>query len=164
MKFLRPLSLFVVLTLSGCPCGKAQTRTFSGNSPCGGYVKSLLGIPVSADCDRVQWKATLLQNTETRAFQLNVIYGMQEQSGPGFAGGGTQKEIAGKWKVTQGTPVNPQALVYELEYGGHTLRFLQLDGSILHLLYTDRNLMIGDAGWSYTLHKVNNPEKRPANE
>lgn len=154
----------MVLTSLGCPCSKAQTRTFSGNSPCGGYVKSLLGIPAPADCDRVQWKVTLLQNAETRAFRLNVIYGMQEQSRPGFAGGGTKKEIAGKWKVTKGTPVNPEAVVYELKYDEQTLRFLKLGGSILHLLYTDRNLMIGDAGWSYTLNQVNNREKQSANE
>ncbi|GAB3428605.1 hypothetical protein GCM10027516_35000 [Niabella aquatica] len=118
-----------------------------------------MNIPLSGDCDRVKWTLTLLHDTDTSgavAFSLEYTYGMQQQSGPGFSGGGTSKQIKGKCEINKGTPVNPDAIVYRLHNGDKSMSFVRIDKDILHLLYRDRNLMIGDAGWSYTLNKIKN--------
>lgn len=150
-----------ILAIVSCQCGNAQQQpnetTYSGNSPCGNYVRSVLNIPGSADCDRVKWLLTFIRDGDIgtpTSFKLEFTFGMQQQSGPGFSEGGTSRKIEGKCKMIKGTPGNHAAIIYELDAGQKSLQFIQIDEAILHLLYRDKNLMIGDAGWSYTLNKI----------
>ncbi|MDB4919021.1 MAG: hypothetical protein JWQ54_1004 [Mucilaginibacter sp.] len=83
---------------------------------------------------------------------------MKEQSGPGFIGGGKKAEAEGRWIITKGTKANRNAVVYQLNpgKGKSAIFFVKMDDNILHLLYSDKSLMIGNSGWSYTLNRIKN--------
>lgn len=91
-------------------------------------------------------------------YQLNSTYGLTEQGAPSFMGGGNQVEIQGKWAIVKGTKTNPEAVVYQLDPDKPqgSLSFLKGDENVLFILDKDRNLMVGNADFSYTLNKVEN--------
>ena len=138
--------------------GQLVLGPFAGNTPAGYFIRPLLGIPLNADCDRVQWSITLYRDPATHkpsVFKLNCIYGLQANSAPGFAGGGNELKTEGTWTITKGAKNNADATVYQLNStSGHEILFVKMDDNILHLLYTDESLMIGHAGWSYTLSRI----------
>jgi len=132
---------------------------FVASTPCGEIARPLHQIPAEADCERIQWKLILYQDPNTLApttYQLNSTYGLTEQGAPGFMRGGTQVEIQGKWILVKGTNTNPEAVVYQLDPDDPqiSLSFLKVDDNLLHLLYRDERLMIGNAAWSYTLSRT----------
>jgi hypothetical protein len=47
--------------------------------------------------------------------------------------------------------------VYELAYGNGVLLLLAADENVLLLMDSSRNLMIGDASWSYTFNRTDRP-------
>jgi hypothetical protein len=141
--------------------GESVLGTYSGSSPCGNFIKPLLNIPLNEDCDRIKWNITLYRDSKTHqptTFKLSCIFGMQEQGGPGFIGGGKRVEAGGRWIITKGTKANRNAVVYQLNLkkDKSAIFFVKMDDNILHLLYSDKSLMIGNSGWSYTLNRIDN--------
>jgi hypothetical protein len=91
------------------------------------------------------------------SYILSSSYGMPHQGTTGIIGGGQEIHLRGKWSFTRGTKSDPEAAVLELsvEKQQESVRFLVLSDDILHLLDSDRNLMVGNGGWSYTLNRTN---------
>src|SRR5439155_26971731 len=58
--------------------------------------------------------------------------------------------------LTKGTKSNPDAVVYGLD---SAVALVRIDPNVLHVLDRDRRLMIGGAGWSYTLCRTDAAEK-----
>ena len=77
---------------------------------------------------------------------------MQENSAPGFVGGGQMVQQQGKWLIEKGTATNANAVVYKLYNEAQNTAILleKMDDNILHFLYSDRHLLIGNASWGYT--------------
>src|SRR4051812_11326464 len=84
-------------------------------------------------------------------FDLHCDYGVSAPNVPGLAEDIKSLERQGTCAVSKGTKSNPEATVYELS-GGPS--FLQVTRDILQILNPDRSLMIGTAGWSYTLNRT----------
>ncbi|OOQ57111.1 hypothetical protein [Mucilaginibacter pedocola] len=150
--------LCLLMALKSPTVEMSTSETYKGNSPCGNYIKPILGIASGADCERVSWQLVLYTNEEKQpaGFKLTGVYGMQQQGGPGFIGGGKAFSVEGNWQLTKGSKANPEAGVYQLvtKSRGHVLSFVKMNDDIIHLLYTDGSLMVGNGGWSYTLNRV----------
>ena len=58
--------------------------------------------------------------------------------------------------MEKGSATDPTAVIYRLDPGNPatSISFLRLNDNLLHLLDSDRQLMIGTGAWSYTLNKV----------
>ncbi len=132
---------------------------FVGSSPCGNVIRPLLKMPVGEACDFTKWRLTLYQDSTTKApttFKLSCQYGVSQPNTSGFIGGGTSIEAEGKWTIVKGSKTNPEAVVYQLnpDKPEITLLFVKMDDNVIHLLYSDKSLMIGNASYSYTFNKA----------
>jgi hypothetical protein len=141
---------------------------FAASTPCSEGTRPLPAIPANAACEFIHWNLTLYQNPKTfipTSFKLTYVFGLAQQGTPGFINGGTREEMQGKWSNVKGTASNPDAIVYRLtdDKTGKTISFLKLNDNLLHLLDTDRRLMIGSAAFSYTLNRIDNPKRRIEN-
>ncbi len=63
--------------------------------------------------------------------------------------------IEGTWTIVKGTAADPNALVYLLDPGkpGYTLYLMKGDDNVLFFLDKQRNLLVGDSLFSYTLNR-----------
>lgn len=158
--------LFKALLLSATVIESySQTPTvfavFVGSSPCGNVIHPLLKMPADAVCDFTKWNLTLYQDPATKlptTFQLSCQYGVSQPNTSGFIGGGTSVEAEGKWVIGKGSKINSDAVVYQLnpDKPEISLSFVKMDENVIHLLYSDKSLMIGNSGYSYTFNKAKN--------
>ena len=129
---------------------------FVATTPCNEGTKPVPGIPVNTDAESIKWHLTLYQDDTKKTpttFSLQCLY-----KSPGSVGGNNKVELDGHWSISKGTASDPNAIVYELNdnKSNKTILFLKLNDSLLHLLDGDRRLMIGTAGWSFTLNRIGN--------
>ena len=127
---------------------------FMGTTPSGEPLKNLLQLPPKADA--LRWELTL--ETDTKGLtpsryklQCDVVLS------PGM----NEKKIStitrqGKCAVTKGTKSDSEASVIALD---NVFSLVQITKSLLHILNPDRSLMVGSAGFSYTLNQVEAAEK-----
>jgi len=158
------LALCLVITNS---CSQTTTQVnssaplvFKSTTLCNDDVKSLLQIPVDTKCEMMKCNLTLFRDPKTSApgeYKLIYEYGMTKQGSRDFKEGSKTTELKGKWKIGNGTKENNKSVIYTLEAGSPpvSISLLKLDQNILHLLDQDKNLMIGNGAWSYTLNNVN---------
>jgi len=133
--------------------------TFVASTPCSQGTRPLPGMSVNEDCELIKWDLTLYQDETKKAatsYKLQCVYGMSKKGTTGFIGGGKKLEIEGTCTVIKGTASNTNAVVYQLNETKtkKTISFLKLNDDLLHLLDSDLHLMIGSAGWSYTLNRI----------
>jgi hypothetical protein len=134
---------------------------FVASTPCSEGTRPLPEIPVHAGCEFIRWNLTLYHDPKTfsaTTYKLQSTYGLAQPGTPGFIGGGTNVEGQGVWTIVRGTPSKPDAIVYRLTDNKtkKTTSFLKLSDDLLHLLDANDKLMIGNAGWSYTLNRMGN--------
>ena len=156
------LSLIFILPVTlPLPADSATFIVFVASSPCDAVSRPLLKIPETANCELIKWNLTLYHDPNTLApttYKLNYGYGIPEQGTNGLSQGGTKVERKGKWTIVRGTKTNPDAIVYQLNPDDYqeSVSFQMLDHNLLHLLARDGSLMVGNAGWSYTLNRTGN--------
>ena len=133
----------------------AGSQEYVGTSPCGESVREFLGVSRTHPCDKITWRLAFSPGIKTNSYKLVATFGLQEQSAPGFVDGGTTVALAGELQMMTGTKSKPDALVYEVKSGkpDRSLSFVMVNTNLLHLLDRDRNLMIGNEFWSYTLNQ-----------
>jgi hypothetical protein len=130
---------------------------FEGITACSEFPKPIPQIV--APCQQMIWKLTLYQDpdklTPTR-YELHSAYGFPKQGTPWLAEGAIQIDLEGTWAIVRGTKTDPDAVVYQLNPDNEraSIYLLKLDENILHVLYRDRSLMVGNAAWSYTLNRT----------
>lgn len=66
------------------------------------------------------------------------------------------RDLEGRWRMTRGAEVSPDAQVIELESDDPEVRlmFLQLDENVLLFLDSERNLLVGNGDFSFTLNSA----------
>lgn len=131
-------SLLFIFLISSCVSGKE--RTYVGSTPADNVVKSFLGIPLSDSIDFIRWK--LIMQDENYILECN--YGIGQPNTNGFMQGGKRIEINGS--------LQKERSYYSLRNADKTLNVLEINTNLLHLLSTDKSLLIGNGGWSYTLN------------
>ncbi len=135
--------------------GAVAFGVFEGTSPGVVDARPFLQIPLTGKCDFIKWKLTFLPDNQpgtSSAFKLEQEYGYYPDNRTNKTLG--KATIEGRWEKVRGTKSNPDAVVYRLTAGPHTISFLQLDNNLLHLLNTDKSLMNGDGGQGFTLSRT----------
>ena len=133
---------------------------FDATTPCDETVKKILGIPIDFKCEMIRWGLTLYHDPKKNTpvtFNLNCTYGLAKQGTRGFMEGAKTIELKGKCSTGKSIAGNTNAIIYNLtaDSPGIVLSFLKPDENLLHLLNEDKQLVIGGAGWSYTLNRTN---------
>ena len=149
------------------PHGSNILGVFQGDTPCGTQAKALLQIASDSDCDQMIWSLVLYQDPQTKApttYQLNSAYGLSKQGTNDLIGGGTPVVREGSWTITTGTKTDPNAIVYQInpEDPQTTVSFLRVDENLIHVLNSDKTLLVGNGAWAYTLNRMDNQNLAPS--
>ena len=134
---------------------------FGGITPCSAQARPLPQIPPDADCEQTIWSLVLYHDPLTgtpTTYQLNSAYGMSKQNTNELIGGGTPITMEGEWATITGTKTDPLAMMYQInpDDPGKTVSFLKVDENLLHVLNEEKELLIGNGAWSYTLNRMDN--------
>ena len=118
---------------------------FEGRSPCG-EIRQLLNVPGHDDCIKIKWQLILFQDPVTQAPTTYALGGFLWRNPP----------KTGKWSIAKGTKEDPNAIVYQLDpdQPHPFLSFTPADENILLFLGRDRELLVGNAKFSYTLNRI----------
>lgn len=138
---MKMLSLFLAILLMFAFASENE-HTYIGSTPAGGMIKSFLGIPLSDSVDFIRWKCIIRNNR----YKLQCNYGIAQPNTNGFVKGGTTIELEGECRK--------QKNYYKFEQGNKTLKAVELNVDLLHLLDSDSRLLVGNGGWSYTLNSI----------
>lgn len=124
---------FMLASLAGCATGQMDqtggeivddTALYEGTLPC----RNCAGIDIDVELDGTESGAAA-----ERTFSLNASYREHPQNPP-------DETYTGQWSVLTGTPVDPEATVYELtpQGEGQIYYFLKLDADTLELIDPQR--------------------------
>ncbi|HEU0296889.1 MAG TPA: hypothetical protein VFR47_29395 [Anaerolineales bacterium] len=143
------------------PQGSEILGVFQGNTPCSAQARPLPQIPSDTDCEQMIWSLVLYQDPQTKApttYQLNSAYGLPKPNTNDLVGGGTSIVMDGTWTTTTGTKTDPQATVYQINPDDpqRTASFLKVNEDLLHVLSSEKTLLVGNGAWSYTLNRMDN--------
>jgi hypothetical protein len=166
----RRVVVVVAIVAASAPAGASRmdaavSLEFAGSTPCGAEVRAFAGgISTEAPCHALTWKLTLDTPESGRgAWRLTAVYGIPPASNPNAMVDGPRVAIDGTW--TSDASAGPGGrTVYRLSTGTpqRTMSFAKVADGLVHVLDSSGRLMIGTAGWSYTLNDATRAE-RPGN-
>lgn len=132
----------------------SATTVFRGSTPGDEPAKLLLTIQDNIKVDFIRWN---LSFTSQHTFSLDIVFGESEQNTLGFKGGGQKLSFTGEYIVSINKDANFTGEIYHLKSSRFPTEILlrKVNDNLLHLLTTRKELMNGDAGYSYTLNRVN---------
>lgn len=159
------LSLLMGLSVSPPKTALPFVETFVATSPCDTSSSRLLKFPETSNCELIKWNLTLYREPitlEPTTYQLRLVYGLAEQGTNRLLQGGTTIDRSGKWTRIKGRISYTIAAIYQLDPDkpSASVAFLKINHSLLHLLDREGRLMVGNAGWSYTLN-LTDPRMEP---
>jgi hypothetical protein len=131
------ISSFLLILVALWSNGKEMM--YVGSTPAHIVIRSFLGIPLSDSVDFIKWKFIIQDNRYT----LQCQFGIGKPNTDGFINDGKKIELAGELRKEKN--------YYYLQNGNKTLKLLELNTNLLHLLNEDNSLLVGNGGWSYTL-------------
>jgi hypothetical protein len=150
------VAAIVVVAVSTPPSGHAAVEpagAFLGSTPCGDEARRFLGIS-NAACQQVTWEFALAEEAGSgRPFELRARYHMPVPGSPNHLDGGIPLQLRGVWTSAPGSGPQKGRTVYALTRQGRSLKLALLERDLLQLLTADSRLMVGNAGWSYTLNR-----------
>jgi hypothetical protein len=134
---------------------------FQANTPCSAQARPLPQIPAGTECEQMKWNLVLYQDSQTGApttYSLMSTYGMAKPNTNDLIDGGTPVEMEGTWTITTGTKNDPEATVYQLNANDSqtTVSFLKVSDDMIHVLSSEKTLLVGNGAWSYTLNRMDN--------
>ena len=135
MKIIFP---FLFTLIASCTSGKETT--YVGCTPANTVVKTFLGIPLTDSVDFIRWKLVLGNGH----YYLKCNYGVSRPNTNGFWDGGKWIEMNGELKKERN--------YYSLQKQDETLKVLELNASLIHLLDGQKNLLVGTGGFGFTLN------------
>jgi hypothetical protein len=168
------LSAFTLLAVTACTNVNSQIATpspvlrgpdihgvFEGITPCSPLTRPLPQIPADTDCEQMIWRLVLYQDPQTgtpTTYSLKSAYGLPKQGTNDLVGGGTPISMEGKWTITTGTKTDPDATVYQINSDDPqaTVSFLKVSDDLIHVLNSEKTLLVGNGVWSYTLNRMDN--------
>ena len=131
-------------TISPRATGDAVFGIFEGRTPCHGIVRELKIAPTPG-CLKVKWRVTLLQNPATGEPSSYKIEGSLHRA--------AARE--GRWRVLKDAAAS-RGIVYQLDASGTEgpLLLFKGDDNVLFFLNQQKQLLVGNADFSYTLNRV----------
>ena len=128
----------------GIATGSHVYGVFAGRTACQDIMKEL-NLEVSAACIKRKMKVILYQDPGTGKPTTYETKGMDRWSGKG------------NWFILQGTPTDPGATVFQIVLDAKTSLFLlKGDDNVLFILDKNKNFLIGNGKFSYTLNRARN--------
>jgi hypothetical protein len=125
---------------------------FAGSTPCGDDVRRFLAID-NAACEQVTWELAFADGSGAgRPFELRARYHMPIPGSPNHLDAGTPLQVRGASTFTRGSGPQKGRMIYTLTTDGRSLKLALLERDLLQLLTAEGRLMVGNAGWSYTLN------------
>lgn len=138
----------------------AAAAEFAGGTPCDEPARRFLGIR-NAGCEQISWQLSLGDDAGTnRPFEIRARYHMPVPGSPNHLDAGTDLKLSGVWTSAPAAGPHAGRTIYTLTANGRAVRFVLLEQNLLHLLTDDSRLMVGNAGWSYTLNRRDAPAAR----
>ncbi len=126
--------------------GNSLVGVFDGRTPCQDLAKQL-NEKVTSECIKIKWRLILYKDSITGNPGTYELLGFVYKK---------DTPRVGKWHIIKGTKANPQAIVYQLDQEGREPLFLQKgDDNIFFFLDQEKNLLVGNRDFSYTLNRVN---------
>ena len=142
----------------------ARAQELVGSTPCGPEMRAFIGgLAAEAPCHAVTWKLSMDAPTNGRgAWRLSAVYGVPPASNPNAMVDGPRVTLDGMW--TSDTASGGRRTTWRLTTGTppRVLSFTNVADGLVHVLDAGGRLMIGTAGWSYTLNDATRAE-RPGN-
>lgn len=136
---MKPLSFFLLVFLVAS-CASGKQRSYTGSTPAAPAVRFFLGIPFSDSIDFIRWKIIISDDK----YSLKCQYGISKPNTNGFMNDGKKVELNGE--------VKKEKSYYYLRNGNKTLKVLEINEDLLHLLNDNNSLLTGNGGWNYTLN------------
>jgi len=118
---------------------------YEGRSPCQ-EISRLLNVPKRDECIKIKWQLILYRDPATHDPTTFALGGLVWRNPP----------KTGKWSIVKGTKGDPDAEVYQLDTDDQNgfLSFLKVDDNILFFLDKNRELLVGNEHFSYTLNRA----------
>lgn len=145
-KVIPPMSIYQTLHATASLTSGIQDTVlaFVGRTPCTAIAKEM-NLRPDASCFKLKWSLKLYQDPVTfkpTTYQLKRTLHRQSV-------------IEGAWTIVKGTSADPNAIVYLLDPDkrGYTLYLMKGDDNVLFFLDKERNLLVGDTLFSYTLNR-----------
>ncbi len=152
-------SIFVIVCMSfafyvnNCFAQSSASQTqilvgvFDGRTPCMDLA-SQLNESVTSECIKIKWRLTFYKDSLTNQPTTYELIGFVYRKG---------NPRKGEWKIIKGTKSDPEAVVYQLDRsGGVPLFFQRGDENILFFLDQEKELMVGNRDFSFTLNRKKN--------
>lgn len=136
---MKALLILAIFTWSFLP---GDEMNFTASTPAGKTVRNFLGINQGDSIDFIRWKLKIVDN---KVFEIFCSYGISKANTNGFV---NEQHVALKGTVI----FNDGKLTLSQQH--RKLDMLLLNRNIIHLLYSDGTMMVGNAGWSYTLNST----------
>jgi hypothetical protein len=144
------------ITFHPIPKGPSVFGVFEGRFPCPDVARQLK-ISIDANCAKLKCDLTLYQDSVTfqpTKFALTIVGGgdVVNQDGGSYR----LKLLEGKWAIVKGMKSNPDAEVYQLDFGklGAYLYLLKGDENVLFILDENKEFRVGNVDFSFTLNRV----------
>jgi hypothetical protein len=120
----------------------AKEINFTASTPAGKEVRDFLGISLKDSIDFIRWQLSIIDD---KSFELECKYGISRPNTNGFI---DEKSVRwhGATEFAGGRVI--------LKHGTKSVSLQLLNPNIMHLLNKDGTMMIGNAGWSYTLNAM----------
>lgn len=133
------------VTFSEPPKGDNIYGVFEGRTPCFEIGKQL-GTELRRDCHHLKWQVIFFRDPVTKK-PTTYSFGSEMFD---------RRPLKGNWKIIKGTPSDPEAILFALEYGhqGKSLYILKGDDNVLFILDENREFRTGNEHYSYTLNRV----------
>lgn len=125
--------------------GDTLIGVFDGRTPCHELARQL-DEKVGPECIKIKWRLTLYKNLVTGNSGTYTLQGfIYKRESPRI----------GKWRILNGTKADPHAIVYQLDDPvGESLFLQRADDNILFFLSPQKELLVGNRDFSYTLNRV----------
>jgi hypothetical protein len=141
-------SLLLLITL-GCKAAHKET-VYQGSTPPHAVTREFLGISLTDSIDFIRWKLIIRADQ----YELDCQYGLGKAGTNGF----TNTKTA----VFSGKLIK-QDHYYSLVRDDKTLLLFEVNSNLLHLVDHNKNLLIGDGGFSYVLNNTNPSKSKEFN-
>ena len=128
----------------GIATGSHVYGVFAGRTPCQEFIADL-NLDANPECAKRKMNIKLYQDSATGKPTTYETKGMGKWSGKG------------NWFILQGTPTDPRATVFQVKLDENTSLFLlKGDDNVLFILDRNKNFLVGNAKFSYTLNRARN--------
>ena len=135
-------ALLTIMFILVAACIQAKEIKYTGSTPAGPEVRRFLGIPLADSVDFIRWVLVIDNNQ----YVLDCNYGISKPNTPGFINDGKRIKLTGSFKSNDN--------YYQFQNKNRYLNVALINQNILQLLDDNKNMLVGNDGWSYTLNNT----------